>query len=76
MGEALAAVLARGGLGTRPRLVTMNWPSPFATTGIDQREAEIGAAAVDLLTGLIHRGETGIPANPRVTMINGVWRVR
>ncbi len=76
MGEAVAAVLARGGFGTRPRLVTTNWPSAFAVAGVDQCEAEIGAAAVDLLTGMIHRGETGIPSNPRVTMINGVWRSR
>lgn len=76
MGEAVAAVVARARTGSRPRLVTTNWPSPFASSGIDQCEAEIGSAAVDLLTGMIHRGETGVPANPRVTMINGVWRTR
>ncbi len=76
MGEAVAAVVARGGIGGRPQLVTTNWPSPFAAAGIDQREAEIGAATVDLLTAMIHRGETGVPVNPRVTMINGVWRTR
>lgn len=57
-----------------PKLVTLNWPSQFTSLGIDQREAEIGAAAVDVLSGMIERGEKGIPRNPRVTMIDGRWR--
>ena len=48
----------------------------FDTAAIYGNEAEIGAATVDLLTAMIHRGETGVPVNPRVTMINGVWRTR
>jgi DNA-binding LacI/PurR family transcriptional regulator len=56
------------------KLITLNWPSRFTPLGIDQRETEIGVAAVDVLSGMIERGEKGIPRNPRVTMIDGRWR--
>lgn len=41
--------------------------------GIDELPAEIGARAVEQLTGMIHRGEKGIPATPTITMIRGHW---
>lgn len=42
-------------------------------SGIDQRAAEVGAAAAAKLHGLIQRGEKGVPAVPSVTMIKGHW---
>ena len=41
--------------------------------GIEERPAEIGATAIELLAGMIQRGEKGIPAVPKVTMIDGRW---
>ena len=54
MGEAVAAVVARGGIGGRPQLVTTNWPSPFAAAGIDQREAETFMSSVGSDCGIVN----------------------
>lgn len=40
-------------------------------TGIDELPAEIGAAAIDLLTASIQRGEKGLPENPKRVLIVG-----
>jgi len=45
-----------------------------ALPGVDQRIAEVGRSGVDQLVSAIHRGETGIPLHPSVTMIEGEWR--
>jgi LacI family transcriptional regulator len=42
-------------------------------TSIDEKPAEIGAAAVDILHAMIQRGEKGIPRTAKVTMIEGGW---
>jgi len=39
--------------------------------GIDQRPAAVGAAAVDVLSAHVIRGETGLPAIPRILHIRG-----
>lgn len=41
---------------------------------IDESWSLVGAAAVDLLVGQLHRGERGIPASPLVTLLRGTWR--
>ncbi|WP_232767685.1 LacI family DNA-binding transcriptional regulator [Geminisphaera colitermitum] len=41
--------------------------------GLDQRPEVVGAAVIDLITGQIQRNETGIPADPKVTMVEGRW---
>ena len=41
--------------------------------GIEERPGEIGARAIELLAGMLQRGERGIPAVPTVTMIEGGW---
>ena len=46
-------------------------PSIFA--GMEERPADIGAAAVRLLASLLQHGEKGIPAVPTVTMVKGEW---
>lgn len=59
-------------------------PVGFATTsvgatpslplaGIDERVADIGARAIELLAGMIQRGEKGIPTVPTVMMVEGSW---
>lgn len=66
------------------KMLGLKIPGPvgFATTsttptsgsaGINELTAEIGAAAVDLLTGLIQRGEKGVPAVPTTTQLPGRW---
>jgi LacI family transcriptional regulator len=42
-------------------------------TGIDQNVGLIGSAAVDLVGSLLHHQERGVPAVPRVTMIEGTF---
>jgi DNA-binding LacI/PurR family transcriptional regulator len=41
--------------------------------GIDENSSVIGASAVDLLTSLVERGESGVPANPQNVLIEGFW---
>lgn len=57
----------------RPCFVTTNWPSGNAHAGIDQQVELIGAAAVDVLSGLLNRGEKGLPAQPTTTVVHGRW---
>jgi DNA-binding LacI/PurR family transcriptional regulator len=53
-------------------LATLVHPSP-ALGGIDQNELLTGRTAVDLLVGMIHRSERGIPKVPLRTLIEGSW---
>lgn len=46
-------------------------PSLFA--GMDERPAEIGAAAIRVLAGMLQHGEKGVPPVPTVTMVQGRW---
>jgi LacI family transcriptional regulator len=34
----------------------------------------VGALAVEMLLGLMHRNEKGVPANPSETLLTGQWR--
>jgi LacI family transcriptional regulator len=43
-------------------------------TAIDQCPAQIGAAAVDVLTAHILRNERGVPKHPKTILIEGVLR--
>lgn len=61
---------AQLGLGVLDR------PSEYggiSLSGIDQNAAAIGAASIDLLVGLIHRGERGVPKLPAQWVCEGVW---
>lgn len=70
--------------GQFAKMLGLRIPGPvgFATTsttaasgsaGIDELTGEIGATAVDLLAGLIQRGEKGVPAVPSITQLPGRW---
>ncbi|MBC7366137.1 MAG: LacI family DNA-binding transcriptional regulator [Undibacterium sp.] len=59
----------------RPVIATLNWPNPPATEGIDQRPERIGAVVIEVLAGMLTRGEKGVPALPNTTMIDGRWAV-
>lgn len=39
--------------------------------GIDEKATEVGAAAVEAVAAMIQRGERGLPATPRTTLIAG-----
>jgi len=41
--------------------------------GIDQDQFAIGAAAVDLVVGQLHRNEYGLPLHPATMLIQGRW---
>jgi hypothetical protein len=55
------------------RIAVTERPGPTLFSGIDQRSAEIGAAAAAQLHGMIQRGEKGAPLVPSVMMIKGHW---
>ncbi len=42
-------------------------------SGIDEGVPAVGAMAVDTVVGMIHRNETGIPANPWRILAEGTW---
>ncbi len=69
----IAAVVRRLPCARQPLLVAMNLPSAITAAGIDQRADHIGAFAMELLAGMVTRGERGVPAAPHTTMINGTW---
>ena len=69
LNEALRKILPR----RAPRIIALNWPNKLAVGGIDQRVDEIGAVAVEMLAGMIARGEKGIPARATATMVDGDW---
>lgn len=41
--------------------------------GVFENPHEVGAAAIDYLTGMIHRSERGVPVLPRRLLIEGTW---
>lgn len=41
--------------------------------GIDQDYARVGRHAVDLVIGMLHRNERGLPAQPSTVLCDGVW---
>lgn len=71
---ALSAAIDALPAARRPVVATLNWPSPPATVGVDQQVERIGEVAVEVLAGMIARGEKGVPERPNTTMIEGVWR--
>ncbi len=73
--------------GTRKELIALGYAIPkeigFASldiytvstqlSGIYQNNLEIGRKAVDVLVGMIHRGERGYPESPTRTLIESNW---
>lgn len=43
------------------------------SAGILQGETELGVTAVDLVAGMLQRGERGVPSCAKLTLIPGVW---
>ncbi len=42
--------------------------------GVYHDPAQLGALGVELLVGLLHRHETGVPAHPSEVLLRGEWR--
>lgn len=42
--------------------------------GIDQKLSLVGETAVDLVLGQLYRNEYGIPQDPKMVLLDGVWR--
>lgn len=57
-----------------PRLVglALDHPTP-GQWGIAYRSEQLGAAAVEMVIGQIHRHERGLPENPHTLLIDGAW---
>ena len=74
--EARASLLQPAGIQV-PRdlgyIALQREPGLPDTARIDANHARLGAAAVDLLVGLLHAGETGVPAVQCSTLIEGTW---
>ncbi|HTJ78429.1 MAG TPA: LacI family DNA-binding transcriptional regulator [Rariglobus sp.] len=43
--------------------------------GMNQHNDIVGEAAVDMLVGMVHRGERGVPDFPRATLIGSTWNM-
>lgn len=43
-------------------------------TGVYQNDRRIGATAVDLVIGMLHRNEHGLPDTITYTLVDGVWQ--
>jgi LacI family transcriptional regulator len=43
-------------------------------TGVYYDPAKIGGLAVEMLVGLMHRNETGVPALQHEVLLTGEWR--
>jgi DNA-binding LacI/PurR family transcriptional regulator len=71
--QELRAALNSIPKGMRPAIVTMNWPNSHADGGIDQNPHRIGEVAVELLAGMVVRGEKGIPTLPNQATVDGAW---
>jgi len=48
--------------------------TPADAPAVDTRPEDMGAAAVELVVGQIHRNERGSPARPNTLLLDGVWR--
>jgi LacI family transcriptional regulator len=55
-------------------VVSLEHRRDFECTGIYYDPAKIGGLAIEMLTGLMHRNETGVPPVPHEIMLTGEWR--
>ncbi len=55
-------------------LIQLEWRSKSPDwTGMNQHNDIVGAAAVEMVIGMIHNHEIGIPDFPRATLIDSSW---
>ena len=70
---ALSAAIAHLPARRRPQLFHMSWPDPAGEPGIDQRPEQLGSVAIEVLAGMLARGEKGVPDLPSSSMVDGRW---
>lgn len=51
-----------------------HWAEHGEISCVDQNSELVGSAAIDLLIGQLYRNERGIPANPKVVLVEGAVR--
>lgn len=81
--DALVATHARpvlawlGGMGVAvPRdvgLIDLEGDPALDCAGVRYDPAKIGALGVEMLLGMLHRNETGVPADQHEILLTGVW---
>lgn len=55
-------------------LIQLEWrPDSPDWAGMNQHNEVAGAAAVEMLIGMIHNNESGIPEFPRATLVGSTW---
>ncbi|XHR27883.1 MAG: LacI family DNA-binding transcriptional regulator [Chthoniobacteraceae bacterium] len=55
-------------------LIQLEWrPDHAQWAGMNQHNDVVGEAAVEMVIGMIHNNEHGIPAFPRATLIGSTW---
>jgi len=55
-------------------VIQLEWRESHAeVSGMNQHNDTVGEAAVDMVVGQIHHGESGIPLFPRATLIGASW---
>lgn len=56
-------------------LIQLEWRAAHPDwAGMNQHNDHVGEAALDMLVGMIHRGEKGAPEFPRATLIGATWQ--
>jgi LacI family transcriptional regulator len=55
-------------------LIQLEWRANHADwAGMNQHNDIVGEAAVEMVIGMIHGSETGVPLFPRATLIGSTW---
>jgi LacI family transcriptional regulator len=55
-------------------LIQLEWrKSSPEWAGMNQHNDVVGEVAVEMLVGMIHNNERGIPAFPRATLVGSTW---
>lgn len=68
--EGVPAMIGRTRVGFAHMHLT---PEQAGSSGIDQNNERVGAAAVDLVVEQLHGNSFGVPENPKTVLIEGRW---
>jgi LacI family transcriptional regulator len=72
--EQLHPLLEKLPVASRPRLYSLGVSNLDGIPCWEQRPRAIGAYGVNLLVGMIHNSEFGLPESPATTMLHGFFR--
>jgi LacI family transcriptional regulator len=54
-------------------VVCLNRPMGSALSGVEENQEMVGAAAIDLVATQIMSNSHGLPAHPKLILIEGTW---